>query len=193
MELAEPNGRKYWGRQKIKIKKIEDDQHRFIMFSSRRAMIYKKASELATLCGAEIGIVVFSPTGKPFSFGIPTIDAVVERFLNRNTSEQPPDDGGMEQMLEAQQRTRIEKIRQNLNKTLAKLEAEKKRDKSLKQLIKTAREPNAPRCEVGWWDAKIEALNPAQLEQVSTSIEQFYGDLMKHMKKRQQLQPQPQR
>ncbi|OWM68528.1 hypothetical protein CDL15_Pgr023493 [Punica granatum] len=145
-------------------------------------MIYKKASDLA-ICGAEIGIVVLSPTGKPFTFGIPTIEALVERFLNRNTPEQPLDDGGMKQKLEAQQRTRIEKLRQNINKTLFKLEAETKHEKSLKQIIKAAREANVQRGEVGWWDAKIEALTPAQLEQVSASIEQFYGDLMKHMKK----------
>ncbi|ESR34586.1 hypothetical protein CICLE_v10006958mg [Citrus x clementina] len=74
------------GRQKIEIKKIENEDDRMITFSKRRSGIHKKASELVTLTGAEIGIVVFSPSGKPFSFGHPSLEAVAnQEHPNDNT------------------------------------------------------------------------------------------------------------
>ncbi|KAH9679303.1 Agamous-like MADS-box protein AGL61 [Citrus sinensis] len=57
-----------------------------ITFSKRRSGIHKKASELVTLTGAEIGIVVFSPSGKPISFGHPSLEAVAnQEHPNDNT------------------------------------------------------------------------------------------------------------
>ncbi|OWM66259.1 agamous-like MADS-box protein AGL61 [Punica granatum] len=178
------DGRKTRGKQKIQIKKIEDENIRLITFSKRRSGIYKKACELSTLCGAQIGIVVFSPTGKPFSFGQPTIMAVLERYCNRNISKQPLDGDRVQQILEAQRRERIQELNQTLDETLTRLMDEKKRGKSLAQLIKETRAGKAARGEVSWWEAKIEELSPPQLEQVSESLEQFYGDLTNHMNQR---------
>ncbi|KAJ3674044.1 hypothetical protein LUZ60_006036 [Juncus effusus] len=72
------------GRQKIEIKKIENEEARQVCFSKRRNGLFKKASELSTLCGAEIGIVIFSPAGKAFSFGHPSVDSVADRFLSHS-------------------------------------------------------------------------------------------------------------
>lgn len=74
------DGKKTAGRRKIPMKKIEKDKDRLITFSKRRSGIYKKACELAELCHADVGIVIFSPSQKPFSFGSPTVDSVVNRF-----------------------------------------------------------------------------------------------------------------
>ncbi|XP_047965697.1 agamous-like MADS-box protein AGL29, partial [Salvia hispanica] len=49
-------------------------------FSKRRSGLFKKASELSTLCGADVGVLVFSPTDNPFSFFSPSMDAVLDRF-----------------------------------------------------------------------------------------------------------------
>ncbi|PKU65312.1 agamous-like MADS-box protein AGL29 [Dendrobium catenatum] len=73
--------RQSMGRQKIAMKRIENEEARQVCFSKRRAGLFKKATELSILCGAEIGIVVFSPAGKPFSFGHPSLDYVTKRFL----------------------------------------------------------------------------------------------------------------
>ncbi|KAK9180879.1 hypothetical protein WN944_024015 [Citrus x changshan-huyou] len=62
---------------------------RLIIFLSWRSGIYKKASELVTLTSTEIGIVVSSLSGKPYSFGNPSIEAVVNRILGLT---QPPND-----------------------------------------------------------------------------------------------------
>ncbi|CAN6203436.1 unnamed protein product [Urochloa humidicola] len=77
------------GRQKIEIKFIENDDARQVCFSKRRQGLFKKASELSILCGAMVGTVVFSQVGRSFSFGHPSIDEVINRFLNPVTRDGP--------------------------------------------------------------------------------------------------------
>ena len=72
------------GRQKVEIKKLEDESIRQVTFSKRRNGIFKKASELCVLCGENIGIIVFSPKGKPFCFGHPNVDTILNRYLSGN-------------------------------------------------------------------------------------------------------------
>ena len=73
------------GRQKIEMKKIEDADALQVTFSKRRSGLFKKASELSTLCGAELAIVVHSPAGRPFTFGQPGVDVVANRFLGSSS------------------------------------------------------------------------------------------------------------
>ena len=73
---------KEMGKNKIEIKKIENSNSRQVCFSKRRMGIFKKASELAILCGAEIAIIVYSPAGKAFTFGSPDIDFVLDKYQN---------------------------------------------------------------------------------------------------------------
>ncbi|KAK8952403.1 Agamous-like MADS-box protein AGL61 [Platanthera zijinensis] len=70
------------GRQKIAMKRIVREEARQVCFSKRRAGLFKKTTELSILCGAEIGIVVFSPAGKPFSFGHQSLDHIIRRFIS---------------------------------------------------------------------------------------------------------------
>jgi len=55
-------------RQRIQIKKIDNVTARQVTFSKRRRGLIKKAQELSTLCDAEIGLIVFSSTGKLFEY-----------------------------------------------------------------------------------------------------------------------------
>ncbi|KAL5070227.1 hypothetical protein RYX36_021114 [Vicia faba] len=52
------------GRQKIEMKKMSNKSNLQVTFSKRRSGIFKKASELCTLCDANVAIVVFSPGEK---------------------------------------------------------------------------------------------------------------------------------
>ncbi|CAA6657720.1 unnamed protein product [Spirodela intermedia] len=61
-----------------------------VSFSKRRSGLFKKAAELAILCGAEIAAVVFSPAGKPFSFGHPSVEAIADRLLAEDAAGGPP-------------------------------------------------------------------------------------------------------
>ncbi|KAL7206311.1 hypothetical protein ACSBR2_019093 [Camellia fascicularis] len=76
--------RKSKGRQKIEMTRISKESNLLVTFSKRRSGLFKKASELCTLYGAEIAIIVFSPGKKAFSFGHPCVVTVVDRFLSRN-------------------------------------------------------------------------------------------------------------
>ena len=55
-------------RRKIQIKKIDNTTARQVTFSKRRRGLFKKAFELSTLCDAEIGLMVFSATGRLFEY-----------------------------------------------------------------------------------------------------------------------------
>lgn len=72
------------GRRRISLQKISNGDARMVSFSKRRSGLFKKAAELAILCGAEIAAVVFSPSGKPFSFGHPSVEAVANPLLGEN-------------------------------------------------------------------------------------------------------------
>ncbi|OMO62494.1 Transcription factor, MADS-box [Corchorus olitorius] len=52
------------GRGKIPIKRIENQTTRQVTFSKRRAGLLKKTHELSVLCDAQIGLIIFSSTGK---------------------------------------------------------------------------------------------------------------------------------
>ncbi|KAK1610232.1 hypothetical protein QYE76_033905 [Lolium multiflorum] len=76
------SGKPAMGRRKIEMKRIADMTSRRACFSKRRDGLFKKASDLSILCGAEIAIVVSSPSGgKAFSFGHPSVDDVINRFF----------------------------------------------------------------------------------------------------------------
>ncbi|XP_066167270.1 MADS-box transcription factor 30 isoform X4 [Oryza sativa Japonica Group] len=61
------------GQGKIEMKRIEDATRRQVTFSKRRAGFLKKANELAVLCDAQVGVVVFSDKGKLFDFCSPPV------------------------------------------------------------------------------------------------------------------------
>ncbi|XP_042423196.1 agamous-like MADS-box protein AGL61 [Zingiber officinale] len=48
-----------------------------------------KASELSILCGAEIARLAFSPNGKPFSYGHPSVKSILERFFGDSADAAP--------------------------------------------------------------------------------------------------------
>lgn len=56
------------GRGKIEIKRIENTTTRQVTFSKRRTGLLKKTNELSVLCDAQIGLIIFSSTGKLFQY-----------------------------------------------------------------------------------------------------------------------------
>ncbi|KAK4402177.1 Agamous-like MADS-box protein [Sesamum angolense] len=75
--------RKGKGRRKVDMVKIETETNLQVTFSKRRAGLFKKASELSTLCGAEIALLVFSPGNKAHSFGTPAWRQFLKGFLTK--------------------------------------------------------------------------------------------------------------
>ncbi|KAD6119685.1 hypothetical protein E3N88_10956 [Mikania micrantha] len=77
---GEERGRKTMGRGRIEIKKIEKVSSRQVTFSKRRAGLMKKAKELAILCDAEVGVVIFSSTGKLYEFASSPMQNIISRY-----------------------------------------------------------------------------------------------------------------
>jgi len=77
-EMGRPQGT---GRRKIDIKRIEKKQSRLVTFSKHRYGLFSKAAQLCSSSGAHIAVIVFSPHDRPYVFGHPSADAVIERSL----------------------------------------------------------------------------------------------------------------
>ncbi|GLT44188.1 hypothetical protein SLA2020_181020 [Shorea laevis] len=68
------------GRGKIAIRRIDNSTSRQVTFSKRRKGLIKKAKELAILCDAEVGLAIFSSTGKLYEFANTSLKSVIERY-----------------------------------------------------------------------------------------------------------------
>ncbi|ANM67033.1 AGAMOUS-like 21 [Arabidopsis thaliana] len=75
------------GRGKIVIQRIDDSTSRQVTFSKRRKGLIKKAKELAILCDAEVGLIIFSSTGKLYDFASSSMKSVIDRY-NKSKIEQ---------------------------------------------------------------------------------------------------------
>ncbi|KAJ4873948.1 Agamous-like MADS-box protein AGL21 [Raphanus sativus] len=75
------------GRGKIVIQRIDDSTSRQVTFSKRRKGLIKKAKELAILCDAEVGLIIFSSTGKLYDFASSSMKFVIDRY-NKSKIEQ---------------------------------------------------------------------------------------------------------
>ncbi|XP_038693000.1 agamous-like MADS-box protein AGL62 [Tripterygium wilfordii] len=160
------------GRQKIAIAKIPKKNHLQVTFSKRRAGLFKKASELCTLCGVEVAIIVFSPANKAFSFGHPEVESIMDRFLSRN----PTPDSGTRQLLEAHRNANVRELNMQLTQLLNQLEVERKRGEELDKIRKVSQS----QC---WWEAPIEKLGLQELEQLKSAMEELKKNVTRQVNK----------
>jgi hypothetical protein len=146
------NGRKTQGRQKIEIKKMTNESNMLVTFSKRRSGLFKKASELSTLCGAEVSLILFSPGGKVFSFGHPNVDTVIDRYLSRV----PYENNVTTQFIEAQRSANLCELNSQLTRINNALDTEKKRIDEFKYMFKAFETQY-------WWTCPIDGMNYTQL------------------------------
>ncbi|XP_064996014.1 agamous-like MADS-box protein AGL62 [Musa acuminata AAA Group] len=147
------------GRQKIEIKRIQNEEARQVCFSKRRSGLFKKASELSILCGAELGVVVFSPAGKVFSFGHPSVDAVVDRFLV-GTPRPRTTATAVSTAVESRREANVRELNRQCMELHDLVEAEKKKRDALEKAVKKER---AGRPFL--WDADVESLGMEELQE----------------------------
>ncbi|XP_057491447.1 MADS-box transcription factor 23-like [Actinidia eriantha] len=74
------------GRGKIVIRRIDNTTSRQVTFSKRRTGLLKKAKELEILCDAEVGVVIFSSTGKLYEYASNSMKSVIDRY-NKSKEE----------------------------------------------------------------------------------------------------------
>ncbi|KAG2661310.1 MADS-box transcription factor 57-like [Panicum virgatum] len=67
-------------RGKIVIRRIDNSTSRQVTFSKRRNGLLKKAKELSILCDAEVGLIIFSSTGRLYEFASTNMKAVIDRY-----------------------------------------------------------------------------------------------------------------
>lgn len=158
------------GRRKIEMKMVKDSNSRQVTFSKRRNGLFKKANELATLCAAHIAIVVFSPGGKPFSFGHPSVDVVVQRLLNW---EMDPKDETNSQV-DAEQEAKVEQLNEQLIDLVNQLEIEKKRGEMLDKALKAKGLSN-------YCKKSINDLGLDELLHMKASLEKLRENLKSHI------------
>uniref|UniRef100_A0A7N2RDA0 Uncharacterized protein n=1 Tax=Quercus lobata TaxID=97700 RepID=A0A7N2RDA0_QUELO len=68
------------GRGKIVIKRIDNSTSRQVTFSKRKNGLLKKAKELSILCEAEVGLIIFSSTGRLYDYSSTSMKSVIERY-----------------------------------------------------------------------------------------------------------------
>uniref|UniRef100_A0ACD5XHG0 Uncharacterized protein n=1 Tax=Avena sativa TaxID=4498 RepID=A0ACD5XHG0_AVESA len=79
-------------RERISIRKIENLAARQVTFSKRRRGLFKKAEELSILCDAEVGLAVFSATGKLFNFASSSMNQIIDRYNSHSKTLQRADE-----------------------------------------------------------------------------------------------------
>ncbi|CAN6339953.1 unnamed protein product [Urochloa humidicola] len=68
-------------RGKVQMRRIENPVHRRVTFSKRREGLLKKARELSVLCGADVGVIIFSSTGRVHDLATNgNMQSLVERY-----------------------------------------------------------------------------------------------------------------
>ncbi|KAI3520494.1 hypothetical protein L1887_09943 [Cichorium endivia] len=155
--IAGVNGmkKKSQGRQKIEMKRIVGVNNRQVTFSKRRNGLFKKAAELCILTGAQVAILVHSPGGRVFAFGHPTVDNLVDRFLNINA---PTSDGSTTQT------PQIKEFNQHYVEVSKELDAEMKR----RAVIQESKIINGS--ELPWYDEGVDGLEVEELQEYLSSL-----------------------
>uniref|UniRef100_A0A803LNC5 Uncharacterized protein n=1 Tax=Chenopodium quinoa TaxID=63459 RepID=A0A803LNC5_CHEQI len=93
------------GRGKIEMKRIENRTNRQVTYSKRRQGLMKKTKELAILCDAQIGLIIFSGTGKLHTFpesSNSSLEQTIQRYLNVQGIQLPVQDNRAELFSELQ-------------------------------------------------------------------------------------------
>lgn len=147
------------GRRKVEMKRLTDKSSRQVTFSKRRSGLFKKANELSTLCAVRVAVIVFSPGGKPFSFGHPSVDSVVSQFSSRPR-------GGIGGLTREDETATAEEMSRRLGEVGRMLEAEKRKGKVLEMMMTMMRK--------GMTEEEIEAIEElglGELQELKAAME----------------------
>ncbi|XP_075672419.1 MADS-box protein FBP24 isoform X2 [Castanea sativa] len=81
------------GRRRVSISRIENRTTRHVTFAKRRVGLFKKTHELSVLCDAQIGIVVFSSSGKLYEYCSDTsgMEHIIRRYKIATGTDQIPE------------------------------------------------------------------------------------------------------
>ncbi|XP_031117374.1 MADS-box transcription factor 23-like isoform X2 [Ipomoea triloba] len=122
------------GRGKIAIRRIDNTTSRQVTFSKRRNGLLKKAKELAILCDAEVGLVIFSSTGKLYEFASTSMKAIMEGYNKTKEQSQQLQDSTSELKFWQREATNLRKELHSLQQNHRQLMGEELYGLSVKDL-----------------------------------------------------------
>ncbi|KAH7427603.1 hypothetical protein KP509_10G051500 [Ceratopteris richardii] len=141
------------GRAKIPITWIKSDASRHVTFTKRKKGLKKKVEELAILCGVEVCMICFGPqVGKPsstpYSWGLPGVAHVINKYRSLSKEEQDKKKLDNTSLLEQQ----IKKLKVELK---SKMEQNRKMETDRAYML---------------WDQRLDAYNIDQLKQLAEVV-----------------------
>jgi len=157
-------------KQKREIKKIENNRDLLITFTKRKRDIHKKASELSTLCGAKVDILMHTSSGNWFSYGEPSHQA-----MKISNDKQNPSEDAINQLVNDQTKLEIDELCGKNRTLMDQMHYEEEREKELTEILKT-------RNGHAWWEAKD--LNREQAKEVRASLMQLKQKLENELSKK---------
>ncbi|XP_010451030.1 PREDICTED: agamous-like MADS-box protein AGL62 [Camelina sativa] len=171
------------GRQKIEMKKMRKEKNLQVTFSKRKFGLFKKASELCTLCGAQILMIVFSPAGKVFSFGHPSVRELIYRFQNFNhNSLIPHQPNNNLELAESRPDTNVQYLNEMLTHMLVKQEKAEDTRMTLDR-VKQSREQRGIR----WYEKDVKELDVTETDNLIGALQDVRKKLVSDMSHDSQL------
>ncbi|KAJ6795966.1 truncated transcription factor CAULIFLOWER A-like [Iris pallida] len=76
------------GKGRVQLRRIENKTSRQVSFSKRRSGLLKKANELAVLCDADVGLIIFSAKGKLYEYcSTSCMEEIINRYREFSNAE----------------------------------------------------------------------------------------------------------
>ncbi|KAJ0975978.1 hypothetical protein J5N97_017943 [Dioscorea zingiberensis] len=122
-------------RETIKIRKIDNPAARQVTFSKRRRGLFKKAQELAILCDAEVGLIVFSSAGKLFEFASSSMCEVLHKHNTQSNSSSKSDQQTLDLLTENSDCSRLSKEFAKEIRQLRQMRGEELEELTLEELM----------------------------------------------------------
>ncbi|KAJ1396379.1 hypothetical protein SESBI_32598 [Sesbania bispinosa] len=163
----EEEGKKTKVKQKIEIEKIDKANDLSSTFAKRKYGIHKKACELSTLCGDGVDIFMFSPCGRSFCYGDPSLRLLTRTIVD---AEHPLEGVNCNQLVEDHKRSEIDELNKKHNALQDQFHGEKAREKKLKDILKQRKND-------GWWEVKVQALSCEHNEKIEASLLELHEKL----------------
>ncbi|MED6119139.1 hypothetical protein PIB30_009242 [Stylosanthes scabra] len=165
------NSKKNKGRQKIEMKKMTKESNLQVTFSKRRGGLFKKASELSTLCGVDVALIVFSPGNKAYSFGHPSVESLIQSFI---------EGGGPPHLDSAAVHHHFTEEHDDLNTLLTKINAEIEEERKLMEEMNCMRKEAEGKW---WWAAPLDEMNMPKLNEYKAALEELKKSVTCHFEK----------
>ncbi|XP_031284215.1 agamous-like MADS-box protein AGL29 [Pistacia vera] len=171
-----PNGT---GRKKIEMKKIEKNSSRKVAFSKRRKGLFKKGGELCRLCDAMIAIIVFSPKGRVYTYGYPSVDGVIDQFQSEEDEQrQQPED--QNQYINDENKYNVDDERGSISlyhEENCDCVSENSAAEAAEEGGEKEEEEGEEEKEEYWWEEDIEGLELQELERRRACMEELRDNM----------------